>query len=104
MAYMARRGDASGPFFRFRDGFPLTKARFVARFRSALSQAGVPYQDYSGHSFSIGAATAATQAGVEDSTIQSLGRWSSQAFLTYIQIPKEQLAPIPRILSRGTIP
>ncbi len=103
MAYMARRGGASGPFFRFRDGFPLTKARFVARFRSALSQAGVPYQDYSGHSFRIGAAMAAAQAGVEDSTIQSLGRWSNQAFLTYIQIPKEQLAPIARILSRGTI-
>ncbi len=34
-----------------------------------------------GHSFHIRSATAAAQAGLEDSTIQSLERWSSSAFL-----------------------
>ena len=47
---------------------------------------------YSGHSFRIGAATAAAQAGLEDSTIQLLGRWSSGAFLRYIRMPREQLS------------
>ena len=102
LTYMAQRGQQEGPFFRFRDGFPLTKTRFVTRFRAALEEAGVSCCDYSGHSFWIGAATAAAKAGIEDFTIQLLGRWTSSAFLTYIRTPKEQLAVISRILSRSS--
>lgn len=40
------------------------------------------------HSFRIGAATSAAKAGIEDSTIHMLGRWSSSAFLVYI-VPLE---------------
>ena len=100
LTYMAQRGQQEGPFFRFRDGFPLTKARFVTRFQAALDEVGVPCRDYSGHSFRIGAATAAARAGIEDSTIQLLGRWTSSAFLTYIRTPRDQLAGISRTLSR----
>ena len=92
MAYAAVRGGSPGPFFRTTDGLPLTKARFVAQVRGALTHAGIPIAGYSGHSFRIGAATAAAQAGIPDSVIQSLGRWSSTAFLRYIRTPREQLA------------
>ncbi len=90
--YVGLRGPAPGPFFVFCDRSPLTKAKFVGRMREALTVLGLKPQDYNGHSFCIGAATAAAQAGLEDSVIQSLGRWSSDAFLRYIRIPKEQLA------------
>ena len=40
------------------------------------------------------AATSAALAGIEDSTIQLLGRWQSAAFLGYIRTPHEQLASI----------
>ena len=99
LTYMAQRGQQEGPFFRFRDGFPLTKARFVTRFWAALEEAGVSCCDYLGHSFRIRAATAAAKAGIEDSTIQLLGQWTSSAFFTYIRTPKEQLAVISRTLS-----
>ena len=64
---------------------PLTKSRFVTAVRNALTQMGLGQSLYAGHSFRIGPGTAAAQAGVEDSTIKALARWSSTAFLIYIQ-------------------
>ena len=92
MAYMASRREAPGPFFRDEHGRPLTKVAFVREIRRALSMLGLPSEQFAGHSFRIGAATAAAQAGLEDSVIQALGRWSSAAFLLYIQTPREQPA------------
>ena len=92
VTYSARRGDLPGPFFRTDSGIPLTKARFVDGVRSALTQAGIATQGYSGHSFRIGAATTAASAGIQDSVIQQLGQWSSSAFLTYIRTPRDALA------------
>ncbi len=99
MAYVATRGPHPGPFFQFTDHTPLTKPRFVARVRQALSRAGITDTDYSGHSFRIGAATAAARAGIEDSTIQALGRWNSQAFLRYIRMDRDDLARFSRPLA-----
>ena len=89
---MSSRQDAPGPFFRNERGHPLTKAAFVQKIRQALSQLGLPAEQFAGHSFRIGAATAAAQAGLEDSVIQALGRWSSAAFLLYVRTPREHLA------------
>ena len=44
-----------------------------------------------GHSSHIGIATAAAQACLEDSLIQTLDRWHSAAFLRYIQTPTHVL-------------
>ena len=64
LAYVAIRGNSPGAFFQSADGLPLTKAKFVARFRAVLVRAGVSTIGYSGHSFRIGAATAASRAGI----------------------------------------
>ena len=101
LSYVAHRGTAPGAFFRFMDGSPLTKQRFVDRVRDAIIRTGVAMRGYSGHSFRIGAATAAAEAGLEDSVIQSLGRWSSNAFLRYIRTPREQLAQHSGVLAAG---
>ena len=62
--------------------------------RSALDVIGLDQTVFSGHSFRSGAATAAAQAGLSDSTIQTLGRWNSTAFLSYIRTPRNELASI----------
>ena len=90
--FVARRGTAAGAFFWLVDSTPLMKRCFEELVREALVQTGVPRSGYSGHIFRIGAATAAAQAGIPDSTIQALGRWSSPAFLRYIRTPREHLA------------
>ena len=88
-SHIPLRGDSPGAFLRT---VALTKARFVDLVRGVLSRAGVPLASYSGHSFRIGAATTASQAGIPDAVIQALGRWSSSAFLQYIRTPRGQLA------------
>ena len=100
MSYAARCGPSPGAFFCSTTGVPLSKARFVALVRASLSRAGVSTAGYSGHSFHIGAATTAAEAGVPDSAIQALGRWSSTAFLTYIRTPRERLAQLTPALAR----
>ena len=60
---------------------------------------GLPESNFAGHSFRIGATTAAANAGIEDSTIQMLGKWSSAAFLSYIRTPREHLARFSRALA-----
>ena len=99
-SYTSLRGTGAGAFFCTAEGTPLTKVRFVESVRTALSRAGVPIDGYSGHSFRIGAATAAAQAGIPDSVIQALGRWSSSAFLRYIRTPRSQLAQYSTSLAR----
>ena len=82
-AYLSVRGSSSGSLFQWESGVPLSKSNFVRHVRAALEQAGLPAKDYAGHSFRIGAATTAAVAGIEDSAIQTLGRWESSAFKRY---------------------
>ena len=77
----------------------MTKSVFVAKVRQALEALGLNPEEYAGHSFRIGAATAAARAGLKDSVIQALGRWNSAAFLHYIRTPRERLAAFTRELA-----
>lgn len=99
-AYLAVRGRADGPFFRWTSGLPLSREAFVKGIRKALSASGMDVSGYSGHSFRIGAATAAAAAGLEDSLIKTLGRWRSSAYQTYVRIPRERLATVSKQLAK----
>ena len=99
LRYIEIRGDREGPFFLDTSSNPVTKQRFVTRIREVLTAIGLPQHQFAGHSFRIGAATTAATAGIEDSTIQTLGRRHSAAFLQYIRTPKERLAAISTTLA-----
>lgn len=85
--FLAFRGQADGPLFHFQYLTPLTKQRFTSSFRSLLQRAGIDSSQYLGHSFRIGAASTAAADGVEDSLIQTLGRWKSSAYLMFAVPP-----------------
>ena len=85
MAYLSCRGGDDGPLFHFLNGKPLTRERFVTKVRDALAAAGIEETKFAGHSFRIGAATTAAQRGINDATIQLLGRWESTAYLLYVR-------------------
>ncbi len=102
LSYLSQRPTTPGPLFIFQDGTPLTRTKLVSRLREALAQTGIDTSHYSGHSFRIGAATAAARAGYSDSFIQALGRWKSDAFITYIRANPADLAAVaPALASNG---
>jgi hypothetical protein len=84
LEYVASRGTLPGEFFWSAEG-----PRFVELVRSALTRVGFPVGGFCGHSFCIGAAAAASQAGIPDFVIQAQGRWTNPTFLHYVQTPQE---------------
>ena len=100
LSYLTCRGNGDGPLFKFSNQQPLTRAKLVSQLRTALAAAGLNFSSYSGHSFRIGAATTAAAQGLEDSLIQTLGRWQSTAYLRYIHLPRHELAQVSARLSR----
>ena len=76
-----------GPLFIFANGFFLTRSHITNLLR--LSLPDVPHINT--HSFRIGGATAAASAGIPDSTIQTLGRRSSDAYRRYLRLSDESV-------------
>ena len=103
LTYLAHRGDKPGALFQWKDGTPLSKSKFVQAVRQAMTAAHLPAHNYAGHSFRIGAATTAAMAGIEDSTIQTLGRWKSASYLLYIRMDPRHLASLSPSLSSCNI-
>ena len=80
---------------------PLSRDHLTDFFRRLLQPAGYQQCLYSSHSFRICAVTTAAAAGLPAWLIKSLGRWSSDAYQTYIQCPPETLRLIPSLLARA---
>jgi hypothetical protein len=99
LKYLAIRGFDNGPLFRWRDGTPLQRPVFVAKLRGILAAAGIEATGYSGHSFRIGAATTAAANGVNEATIQQMGRWKSDSYCRYIRPPIQTLVNLSQVLS-----
>ena len=92
--YLTRRGITPGPLFIFASGRPLTKDALTAETRQLLSHLGCQASDYAGHSYRIGAATAAASAGLPPWLVKTLGRWSSDCYERYIQCPQAVLSGV----------
>ncbi len=73
------------PLFLDHAGNPVSRTWFRKQLKSVLLSAGISTTNFSSHSFRIGAATSAAQKGLTKHQIQTLGRWSSEAFQSYIR-------------------
>ena len=80
------RGNVQGAFFAFPDGSPLLRREFDEALKQLLTFCGLNSQQFKGHSFRIGAATAAAARGESDAQIRAAGRWVSDAFKSYIRL------------------
>lgn len=101
LQYMAVRPDSekSAPLLIHGNGTPLTRDQFCQMVKKTLHLANIDQSAYSGHSFRIGAASAAAAAGVPAYFIKMLGRWESDAYQLYIRTPRASLASISQLLS-----
>ncbi|XP_067218215.1 uncharacterized protein [Chanodichthys erythropterus] len=73
------------PLFIDENNLPVTRHWFQKKLKYILTHSGIQAHLYSSHSFRIGAATTAAQKGLPDHQIKLLGRWSSDAFQSYIR-------------------
>lgn len=82
---------STAPLFSNGAGAPLTRKDFIATLKSRLASIGLDASGYSGHSFRRGAATSAAIAGYSDYEIQLLGRWRSDAYRLYLDVPQHRI-------------
>ena len=84
----------SDPLFRLSSGHQLTYEAYNAWIKHLVRGVGLDPANYSTHSVRAGAATQAAQTGLDSDTIKRLGRWRSQAYLTYLRPPPESYAAL----------
>lgn len=93
----------SAPLFSLQSGgFPRDK--LIATFKQRLRLANIPATSYSGHSFRRGAAQHAKDHGLFNEQIQALGRWISDAFRRYFNMPAVELFRLNRTFQTGRPP
>ena len=91
--------DQDKPLFVFQNAEFLTRPEFTSIIRSLLGRDFPNLEQYSSHSFRIGAATTAAAADLPDWLIKDLGRWSSNCFEQYIRTPRAIVDSVPLRLS-----
>ena len=85
--FLTVRGTVQGPLYAFANATPVSRNFFCNHLTKTLKYAGLDPDKYKGHSFRIGAATAAADSGLSETQIQTMGRWKSSAFKRYVRIP-----------------
>ena len=98
MTYLAARGDALGPLFLFANGQPLTRTSLTDWLRQIMTSARIP----GNFSSRIGAATVAARSGIPDHLIQTMGRWSRNAYQLYIRTPADSFAALSQKLASAS--
>ena len=83
--YLRARPHSRGPLFIHFNGDSLTYYQFNYVLKKAIKVIGLVPNNFSSHSFRIGAATAASVGGMSNDRIKELGRWKSSAFQLYIR-------------------
>ena len=84
--YLAYRGTSPGPLFILPSGHPVSSALFTSTMNKCLHFIGINASLYKAHRFRIGAASHAAKNGMSDAQIRHMGRWKSDAFLSYIRL------------------
>ena len=80
------------PLFLLPGNQSLSRAKFISMLRLVLTRIGLQASNFSGHSFRRGAASTGSSVHIPDHVIKILGRWSSDCYQRYIDIPLHVLS------------
>jgi len=94
--FAAQLTQRNGPVFCGGCFNPLTREQLTVQLRTLLQGSGFDQQLYASPSFRISAATTAAAAGLPAWLIKAMGRWSSEAYQTYIHCTTPMLQSIPK--------
>ena len=83
--YVRLRGSNPGPLFCSLTGNAISRTWFSKNLQACLQVLDIDHSRYKLHSFRIGAATTAMLSGMSNDEICTLGRWSSNAFKSYVR-------------------
>lgn len=86
ISYINVRPDIEGSLFCHADGKPVLRHQFSFLLDKCIVRAGFNRGKYTSHSFRIGRATDLASMGMPSCLIQKMGRWSSDAYKTYIRV------------------
>ena len=92
----------SAPFYSVKspgDFQPLSHQIFVHRTKELISSIGLKPDNYSGHSFRIGAATLSFSLTPRHELIKDLGDWASDAYLGYNRATPQTKCLLPALMS-----
>ena len=95
--YLHSHPSGAGPLFVWSAGHYLIREDIVLLLRRCFP--GV--RNVNTHSFRIGGASAAASAGIPDSQIQLLGRWSSDAYRRYLRLGDNLVRDLCQALASG---
>ena len=99
--FLAAQGNKPGPLFILHNGKMLTREMFGSALDRILTLLHLNKEHFNAHSFRIGAATLAKQAGMSDTHIKMLGRWRSDAYQRYVRMSPTDLAGLSMKLIPG---
>ena len=89
----------TSPLLQWSDGSAITRQSLNNAIKWLARSVHLNDSHFSTHSFRIGAATAASAAGIPDYLIKTMGRWSSDAYQLYIRTPDSTLDAVSRSLA-----
>ena len=98
LPYLAMCGQYKGPLFNLEDGKYLTRQCLCTLLNGLLIELHIDTWKYNTHSFGIGATTTVRQANIPDLLIELMGKWKSNAYLTYIKTPPMEMANLSKHL------
>ena len=88
----------TGPLFKYHNGSYLTRNRLATLLHTCF-----PNQPYNTHSLRIGGASTMASAGIPDSQIMIMGRWSSNAYQRYIRLSDNLIKQSTTLMSQTNL-
>lgn len=91
-----RRTLSTAALFEYASGTALGRSDLIRCMRACITALGLPAAEYAGHSFRRGGASSLAAAGAPPHLIQALGRWTSDCYRLYIELPLDTIAAAAR--------